>query len=160
MNKKPMSKEVALDRLEALCAVSERCESELRQKLWQWSISSMDVQEIMAHLRKHRFVDDERYARAYVRDKYRIARWGRNKIVAGLMAKKIASEMVRKALEEIDQDEYESNARDVITGKMSGIKDVRSYEGRTKLFRYGVGRGYESELVARIIKDPRIWDTI
>lgn len=160
MNKKPMLKEVALDRLEALCAASERCESELRQKLWQWSISSMDVQEIMAHLRKHRFVDDERFARAYVRDKYRIARWGRNKIVAGLMAKKIASEMVRKALEEIDQYEYESNARDVITGKMSGIKDVRSYDGRTKLFRYGVGRGYESELVARIIKDPRIWDAL
>ena len=156
--KKVVSKAMALDRLEGLCAASERCESELRQKLWQWNVAADDADEIMANLRKHRFVDDGRFAKSYVRDKYRLSRWGRRKIVAGLMAKRIDVGLVRMAMDEIEQDVYEANAREVIAAKIPGIQDARSYEGRTKLFRYGVGRGYEPELVARIIKDSTLWD--
>lgn len=155
--KKEMTKAMALDRLEALCANAERCESELRQKLWTWRIGEADSQEIMNHLRSNRFVDDGRFARSFVRDKYQLSLWGRRKIVTALMGKRIDASLIREALNEIEEDIYQSNARSVITSKLRTMSDANSYEGRTKLFRYGVGRGYEPSLVASIIKNPELW---
>lgn len=155
--KKEVTKAMALDRLEALCANAERCESELRQKLWNWRVNQADSEEIMKHLRTNRFVDDARFARSFVRDKYRLSLWGRRKIVSALMAKRVDAALIREALDEIEEDIYQANARSVVAAKMRSLKDANSYEGRTKLFRYGVGRGYEPALVAAIIKNPELW---
>lgn len=111
----------------------------------------------MEHLRRNRFVSDERFARSFVCDKYRLALWGRRKIVSELMAKRVDASFIRQALEEIEEEIYTENARKVIKAKMRSIKDVNTYDGRTRLFRYAVGRGYEPSLVASVIKDPSIW---
>ena len=155
--KKQVSKAMALDRPESLCVAAERCESELRRKLFLWQISSADAEAIMEHLRRNRFVSDERFARSFVCDKYRLALWGRRKIVSELMAKRVDASFIRQALEEIEEEIYTENARKVIKAKMRSIKDVNTYDGRTRLFRYAVGRGYEPSLVASVIKDPSIW---
>lgn len=149
---------MALDRLEALCVSAERCESELRQKLWTWRISSTDADAIMNHLRQNRFVNDERFARSFVRDKYRLSLWGKRKIVSALMIKRIDSAYIREALNEIEEDIYIANARTVIAAKIRSLKDADTYDGRTKLFRYAVSRGYEPSLAASIIKDPDLWN--
>ena len=156
--KKQVTKAMAIDRLEALCVAAERCESELRRKLFTWGISSADAESIMQHLRKARFVSDERFANSFVRDKYRLSLWGRRKIVSELMAKRVDAGYIRAALEEIEEDIYTENARRVIKAKMRSIKQADTYEGRTKLFRYAVSRGYEPSLVASIIKDPGLWN--
>ena len=84
--RKQISKDNARMRLENMCARSEHCEWELKEKLKRWMISSADAEEILMVLRKGRFYDDRRFASAYVRDKMLYNRWGRRKIVYGLMA--------------------------------------------------------------------------
>ena len=155
--KKKMKPQVALMRLEALCAQSEQCSCDVRQKLYRWGVSSSDSEKIVKQLIDNRFIDDERFAIAYCRDKYRFNHWGRVKIVYGLRAKRISSAHIQKAVTAIDAEEYSDILENLIRSKAKTIKDVDSYEGRTKLFRYAVSRGFESELIANIIKDRSQW---
>lgn len=147
----------ALMRLETLCAQSEQCTMDLRQKLYRWEISPSDSEKIIRSLIDTRFVDDTRFAIAYCRDKYRFNRWGRMKIVYGLRAKQISKNDIQEALNVIDEKEYEEILISVIKSKSQTIKDVDTYEGRTRLFRSVASRGYESSLIAQIIKDRNRW---
>lgn len=156
-NKKTMEPQAALLRLESLCARSEQCTFDLRQKLARWGVSSGDSEKIIAQLVAARFVDDLRFAVAYCRDKYRFSRWGRVKIAYGLRAKLIASHHINEALAVIDDVEYEAILVALIKTKAKAMKDVDTYEGRTKLFRYAALRGYESSLIAQIIKKRALW---
>lgn len=155
--KQKVTPQEALMRLEALCAKSEQCTFDLRQKLYKWEISSGDCEKIIKKLREERFVDDARFAVAYCRDKYRFNRWGRMKIVYGLRAKQISSNDIKEALNAIDEKEYEQILVSVIKSKAQTIKDVDTYEGRTRLFRSVASRGYESALIAKIIRDRSLW---
>lgn len=155
--KKTMKPQAALLRLESLCAQSEQCTYDLRQKLARWGVSSGDSEKIITRLVATRFVDDLRFAVAYCRDKYRFGRWGRVKIAYGLRVKRIASHHINEALAAIDDAEYEDVLVALIKSKAKTIKDVDTYEGRTKLFRYAASRGYESLLIAQIIKNRTLW---
>ncbi len=155
--KKKITPQEALMRLEALCAKSEQCTLDLRQKLYRWEISSRDSEKVIKKLVETRFVDDARFAVAYCRDKYRFNRWGRMKIVYGLRAKQISSHDIQEALKIIDDKEYEDILVSVVKTKASTIKDVDTYEGRTRLFRAVASRGYESALIAKIIKNQSLW---
>ena len=155
--KKVVKPQDALLRLEALCAQSEQCTYDLRVKLYRWGLSSTDSAKIIKQLLETRFVDDARFAMAYCRDKYRFNHWGRLKIVYGLRAKQISNHDIQEALNTIEEDEYEEILVSVIKSKAKTIKDVDTYEGRTKLFRYAASRGYESSLIAQIIKNQSSW---
>lgn len=156
-DKKKITPQEALVRLEALCAQSEQCTSDLRHKLYKWEISQSDSDIIINKLSKTRFVDDSRFAVAYCRDKYRFNRWGRIKIICGLRAKQISSHDIQEALKTIDNKEYEDILVSVVKSKALSIKDVDTFEGRTRLFRAVASRGYESALIAKIIKDQSLW---
>lgn len=113
----------------------------------------------MSSLCRARFVDDERFARAYVLEKVRVSRWGRVKIRLGLVAKRIDRDIIEVALEEeIDSREYEGNLIEILRAKMRTIDDPDSYEGKTRLFRHGVMRGYESREVVAAIKSDGLWE--
>lgn len=155
--KKKITPQDALMRLESLCAQSEQCTLDLRQKLYRWEISSGDSEKIIKKLIETRFVDDARFAVAYCRDKYRFNHWGRMKIVYGLRAKQIASNDIKEALNAIDEKEYMEILTSVVKSKAQTIKEVDTYEGRTRLFRSVASRGYESALIAKIIKDRSLW---
>ena len=155
--KKTITPQDALMRLETLCAQSEQCSYDLRQKLYRWGISSPDSDKIIKKLIRTRFVDDARFAVAYCRDKYRFNRWGRIKIVYGLRSTHIQNCDITSGLETIDAEEYEEILVSVIKSKASMTKDVDTYEGRTRLFRSVASRGYEPSLIAQIIKDPSRW---
>ena len=152
-NKRPITAEKAMERLEALCVRSEHCEDELRRKLYRWGLSGADAEHIIESLRDRRYVDDERFARAYVRDKLRFSRWGRVKIRMGLMAKRVCGATIAAALaEEIAEEEYEEILISVLKMKMRSIEDAAGYEGRTRLFRFGVSRGFEPGMVSDVIR--------
>lgn len=154
MNRKsPVTVEKAFERLEILCARSEHSAGELRQKLYMWGISSTDAEKILESLRCRKYVDDERFARAYVRDKLRFSRWGRMKIRMGLIAKRVDNAIIAIAIdEEISDEEYESILIAVLKMKARSIEDADSYDGRTRLFRFGVSRGFEPGLVSNVIR--------
>ncbi len=150
--KKAISTEKAIIRLETLCARSEQCSSEVRRKLSTWLIEPAEAEKILRSLTERRFVDDSRYARSYVRDKYRFARWGRRKIEMGLRAKQIESSVIREALGEIDEKEYTDNLVHILKAKAATMTDSDTYEGRTRLFRFGASRGFEPQLVADTVR--------
>mgnify|MGYP001032491233 CR=1 FL=1 len=150
--RRPITPEKALERLESLCARSEQASGELLRKLRSWGISGSKADEIISSLTDRRFVDDERFAGAFVRDKVRYARWGRRKIRQALYQKGIASEIISKALAEIDEDEYESVLAAILSAKARTAYDITTYEGRTQLYRHGLSRGFEPDLVARLLR--------
>lgn len=143
----------ALVRLEELCARSEQCTFELRQKLSRWSIPPTEAAQIIEALVQRRYADDSRYASAYVRDKYRFARWGRRKIANGLYTKRIPREIIGQALDrDIDSDEYADILRDLLHAKARSITEGNTYAGRTRLFRFAASRGFETELIVKCIR--------
>ena len=105
----PLNPEAAQTKLEGLCAASERCSSEILTKLHGWGIHGAEASAIIDSLAKGRFVDDERFAHAFVVDKYRFARWCRIKILSALSAKKIPTSMIDEAMAELDCTDYSYN---------------------------------------------------
>jgi len=150
---KTITPEQALIRLEDLCVSAEHSEGEMREKLRKWHIIPSETEKIIDSLKKRKFIDDKRFAEAYTRDKYRFAGWGKRKIAMGLAAKRVDRDIVANALEAIDREEYTKIARHALAAKMRAMPDaITSYEGRTKLFRFLIGRGYEPALASSLIK--------
>lgn len=153
-----MSPQDARARLEELCVRSEQCSFDLRQKLIRWGVERGCHDKLIEALTSARFVDDGRFARAYVRDKYRFDRWGRMKIVRGLMAKRIDRATINEALEEIDSKEYALNCFMLLRAKLRQISaDAERYEAKQKLLRFGAARGYEASLLIKLIDNERLW---
>ena len=149
----------ALERLRNLCARSEQCEHDLREKMRRWKIYADAAEKIIARLRKERFVDNSRFAHAYTRDKHLFSHWGRLKITSGLRAKRIDSNLISDALsEEIDEDAYRATALRLLRNKIPSVDEPKSYDGLNKLFRYAVGRGYEPAMVMQLLKSHELWD--
>lgn len=158
-SRKPVEPDKAKSRLEALCASSEHCSWELMQKLKIWRVPYSTAAEIVESLVARRFVDDERFARAFVRDKYRFAKWGRIKIRAALAAKRVPRWMIEEAFDEIDEALYEDALDSVLRSKIRSLKEEAfTYEGRTKLFRYAASRGFEPNVIASRMKRRKLWE--
>lgn len=155
--KKIISEENALLRLESLCVAGEHCRYELSEKLYKWGLSTDASQRILESLEDRKFFNDRRFASAFVRDKLLYNKWGRMKIMMAMRAKRLSSEIISEALEEIDEEVYENVAREMLIAKAASIKEGNTYEGRTRLYRTGITHGFESSIVAKIVKAPSTW---
>lgn len=125
----PVKPEVAQAKLEELCAASERCSWEILARLRRWGIGGAEASAIIDRLAEGRFIDDERFAHAFVIDKYRFARWGRIKIRAALYAKKVPSWMIEEALTEIDDTEYADNLLQLLRAKRLSLRESGHIRG-------------------------------
>lgn len=152
MNRKPVSPDVALVRLETLCARSEQCTFELRQKLFRWGIAQADADKIVKSLEERRFVDDARFAPAFVRDRVLFGGYGRVRIRLELARRKIPREIADAALAQIDETQYGEKLLSIVRSKAQRIKDIETWEGRNRLYRKIVSRGFESERVIAAMK--------
>lgn len=151
MQRRPITTENAIARLEALCARAEHCSFELSTKLRGWGITGASAEKIINHLIDNRFVDDLRFAQSFVRDRYRFSGHGRRKIILALIAKHIPRDIIDTALEEIDDKIYFDNLCHIINRKASSL-DMTIYDNRNKVYRYAIGRGFESSLIVRALK--------
>ncbi len=133
----------ALARAEYLCARSERCKAEISEKLRQWGVGSSDVEKILESLERRRFIDERRYAEAFVRSKFLFSRWGRVKIGQALSVKRIPSDYVDAALELIDEDEYAAAAFLVVKRRAGELSLPLSREYGAQVARFAMGRGFE-----------------
>ena len=129
------------------CAQKEYCASEISQKLRQRGASFDDIDSLIARLEAEGYIDEERYARAFTRDKYRFDHWGRVKITYALRQKGISSSAIALGLEEIDEEEYLANLRSFIQSRLRQVKAPTPQAARQKVIRAAVTRGYELELV-------------
>ncbi len=132
---------------------AERCTGEMREKLRLWGISQAEADKIIQHLTDTRFVDDRRFAEAFVRDKIRIAHWGRIKVRHAMYLKRIDKNIIAEALEGIDDDEYYQTLHHLLKTKTKGHPELLAdIKGRTRLYRFAASRGFESALISRAVK--------
>lgn len=159
-NRKPISPDVALERLMALCVGAEHCRHEMMAKLSSWGIAPDNASRIIATLKKSKFIDDRRFAVAYAHDKARFNAWGCRKIRLGLLQKHIADDDITAALAEIDPEDYRQGLLQTIRSKIIslGPEVSATYEGRTKIFRHAASRGFEPEMIAGILRDRGLMD--
>ena len=130
------------------CSLSEHCIQKVREKLVQWDTPKEFIQPIIDRLVEEDYINEERFARAFVKDKFRFNHWGRIKITTHLRALAISSDIIAKAIEEIDEDEYAEILDETVEKKRKTIKKGTDYEIRAKLLRHALSRGFEYELVA------------
>ena len=143
----------ALVRLETQCARCEVSTGEAREKLRRWGIFPDDAEKIVDSLVDRRFIDDGRFALAFVRDKIRFSKWGRIKVAQKLREKGVGRDTIAEAMDEFDEDEYRTILSEVLAARMERNPElIESYEGRTALFRFLLGRGFESSLAAAVIR--------
>jgi regulatory protein len=161
MQKKPISSEEideakALSQAAALCSRREYCVSQMREKLAAWGLPDDARERVIQRLVDERFIDEQRFARAYAMDKMRYNHWGRVKISQMLRLMGIPAALRETALEELPADEYTAILQRLARQKRPALKARNDYELRGKLMRFLVGRGFEADEVARAIDDERL----
>lgn len=142
-----MSEKDALLRLSALCAQGEHCQWEMTEKLRKWEIDDEAQARIMERLVKGRYVDDERFARAFVLDKIRYNKWGRRKVEQALYQKHIADDIRRRTLDDVSDEEYLKVLQPLLKQKRRSTKAASDYEMNQKLIRFALGRGFTFDII-------------
>jgi regulatory protein len=135
------------------CKYQERCHSEVRNKLYELGFYSGDVEQQVTLLIEAGLLNEERFARAFARGRFRMKQWGREKIKYELKGRKISDYCIKKAMTEIDGDEYDAVMLKLATKKAAELKSERSIPTRKgKIYRYLVQKGYERDMVLDVIK--------
>lgn len=150
---KPLSPDQVLDKMAKYCAYQERCVKDVRDKLKTYDISQEDRDKILVFLLDNRFVNDERFAKSFVRGKVNQSGWGMNKIRFHLMQKGIAKEIIDEALGQTDEEVYRQRLIDILKTKSKTVKAETDYEKKRKLAAYAMQKGFEGSLVWEVVKN-------
>jgi regulatory protein len=146
---KNMSYDRALEKAMRYCSYQERCVLDLEKRFYAWNVKKDEWDKILDYLMEDDFLNEKRYVEAFVRGKFKMKRWGKNKIKMGLMAKRVyKEEQFNTVFEgEIEEKEYLETLKDLIEKKAQLINEEDGFKRRDKIYRYMLGKGYESELV-------------
>jgi regulatory protein len=151
--KKKLSPQQALIKAQMTCAYQERCQQEMRDKLYEWGLYSADVENIIANLITDNFLNEERFAIAFAGGKFRIKKWGKVKIKIELKKRKISDYCIRKALSEIDENVYLDVLKSIVEKKMKENSKGQIHIRQYKSAQYALSRGFESDLIWTVIKE-------
>ncbi len=149
--KREICEKEALLRLSAMCAQGEHCQWEMTEKLRKWELSDEAQARIMERLVKDRYVDDERFARAFVMDKVRYNKWGRRKVEQALWQKHIDEDIRQMVLNDVSDEEYLSVLRPLLKQKRRSTKADSEWEMNQKLLRFALGRGFTFDIIRQCL---------
>ena len=149
--KKYIDKATAHQKLEHYCAYQDRCHQEVRQKLLDLGCYGDDLEEVMAQLVIDNFLNEERFARSYARGKFRIKGWGRYRIKRDLKQKQISAYCIKKAMEELEEFDYDERLVEVILKKNRLVREPDMFKRKGKLAKFAMSKGFETGL---------IWETL
>lgn len=149
--KKETTEQEAYLQLAALCAQAEHCQQEMRDKMRRWEMAPEAQERVIARLVKERYIDDERYARAFVKDKIRYNKWGRRKVQQGLWMKHIDDDIQQRVLDEVDDEEYLAVLKPLLAQKRKSTKAQNDYELNHKLVRFAFGRGFTYDIIRQCL---------
>ena len=150
---KPLTPDQVLDKMAKYCAYQERCVKDVRDKLKTFEIPEEEKTKILDYLIDNRFVNDKRFAKAFVRGKVNQSGWGLNKIRFHLMQKGIDKEIIAEALGQTDEEVYRQRLIDILKTKSKTVKAANDYEKKRKLAGYAMQKGFEGSLVWSVVKD-------
>lgn len=137
--------------LAALCAQAEHCQWEMLEKMRRWELPEEEQARVMQRLVSERYVDDERYARAFVKDKVRYNKWGRRKVEQALWQKHIDDDIRQRVLDEVDDSEYLAVLKPLLQQKRRSTKAANDYELNQKLVRFAVSRGFTFDIIRQCL---------
>ena len=137
--------------LAALCAQAEHCQWEMLEKMRRWELDDEAQARVMQRLVSERYVDDERYASAFVKDKVRYNKWGRRKVEQALWQKHIDEDIRQRVLDEVDDDEYLAVLKPLLQQKRRSTKAANDYELNQKLMRFAMGRGFTFDIIRKCL---------
>ena len=153
---KIIDEKLALEKAGHYCAYQERSQQAVRDKLYEWGLWPAAVENIIARLIGDGFLNEERFAKAYATGKFRQKAWGKIKIKQGLKLKRVPDVLIKKALNNINYDDYMETLRVIIEKKAALSHEVNDYKRRYKLHQYALGRGFESDLITEVLKDSEL----
>ncbi len=155
---KAKTPEQALNSLMRQCARAERSSGDAMRLMSRWGVETARRAEVLEQLIKERFIDDERYAAAYVREKLNLSGWGARKIASSLKAKGVAETIITAALSDLDHSSMRERLCEKIERKARTVKFKDRYDLRNKLIRYGLSLGYQYDMIGDVVSQAIQFD--
>ena len=149
---KQRNEQEILHRVASYCSTAERCIEDVRLKIVSAGATPEMEERIIARLLQEKFIDETRFCRCFVNDKFRFNRWGRIKISYELRQKNITSELISEALSQIDEEDYKSVLHALLKEKKRTAKGQTEQDLFNKLYRFALSRGFESNLTVQQLK--------
>jgi regulatory protein len=142
-----------LKKAASYCNYQERTHAEVRKRLADWKVYGLEAEEIISYLIVENYLNEERFAKAYAGGKFRVKKWGKNRIIFELKARKISDYCIKQALNEIDDDDYFETVKNLLDLKRNQLsKELSELELKQKLYNYLISKGFESEIVGKELK--------
>lgn len=144
-----------LQKAASYCAYQERTQDEVRQRMKKWNVWGEEADEIIAELITLNYLSEERFAKTYAGGKFRMKNWGRMKIKQELNRRGLSAYSIESGMKEIGDEAYLSGLKELLAKKKILLErtETDKFKLRQKLARFGLGKGYESELVWKVIED-------
>ena len=146
-NKRVYDISIAIERIKNYCALQDRCQWDVLEKMREWGLQQATKEHILEILINEKFVDEERYATSFCRGKFRIKNWGKRKITNELKRKQISIICINIGLQEIDDNDYNQVLDKLFHQKKATLKDKNQFIKKTKIANFLIQRGFESNLV-------------
>ncbi len=150
-NPKRLTYEEAKLKAAGYCSYQERCQKEVVDKLYSYGLNTTQVNELLSYLITENFINEERFSKAYAGGKFRIKQWGRIRIQRELEKRKISEYCIRKGLEEIDEEDYQSTANKIIQKKSDQLSTESHYLMKKRIAAYAINKGYEPSYIWELI---------
>ena len=155
-----LSQTLAFEKLKRYCSYQDRCHQEVRTKLISLKIYGHDLEEVITELIKEDFLNEARFACSYARGKFRIKKWGRNKIKQQLQQRQVSSYCITQGMKEIDEEEYLHVLEELIKKQLTKHQELPEYIRKDKTIKYANGRGYEANLIFQVIRELELNNAI
>jgi regulatory protein len=136
-----------------LCSRSEQCSADIRKKMIAYEIMDELVEEIISKLKEEKFLDDERYVKAYISDKFRLNKWGKIKMRYYLKAKGLSDDLIEIGLHEIKEEQYKKALISTLKEKAKTIKSGDKFDKMGQIIRFAQSRGFEPEIIHRYLSE-------
>ena len=154
-NKGDYNTSSAIQRLKDYCAIQDRCQLDILQKIDKWGLQENAKKHILESLIAEKYIDEERFSISFARGKFKIKEWGRIKIRNELKQKEISDICIQKGLSEIKEDEYLNVLDKLFKKKRDKVSERNHFIKRAKIANFLIQRGFESFLVWEKVKDLR-----
>lgn len=155
MEQKPntISESKALSRMANQCARREYCVFDIETKLQRYNLDEEAIDNIIAYLKKEKYIDELRFTRSFIKDKIRFNKWGKTKIEFALRQKRVPQEIVAEAFLDYTDEQLNDSLQDLLQAKWKTIKGKTDYERRNKLIRFGLSRGFDMNNILNCMKN-------
>ncbi|CAL2077335.1 regulatory protein RecX [Tenacibaculum sp. 190524A02b] len=153
MTKKVFTVEEIKRKIEQYCIYQDRCHKEVENKLKEYRLIPEAREHILLHLLEHNFLNEERFSKSFARGKFRIKKWGRDRIIRELKFRDISSYNIKTALKEIDEEAYFNTLYNLVEKKNNQIKEENIFKRKKKIIDALLYKGFERDLIYKTVNE-------